>query len=39
MKFIGQTIGWDADVKTQPLEGCINYAKYNPGVLLNVRFL
>jgi len=29
-------IGWDADVTTQPPEGCINYAKYNPGVLLHV---
>ena len=33
------TIGWHADVTTQPPEGCINYAKYNPGVLLHVNYV
>jgi hypothetical protein len=33
------TIGWDADITSQPPEGCINYAKYNPGVLMHVGSL
>jgi hypothetical protein len=33
------TIGWNVDATTQPPEGCINYAKYDPGVLLHVNFV
>lgn len=33
------TIGWDADITSQPPTGCINYAKYNPGVLLLVDYI
>ncbi len=33
------SIGWDSDLTTQPPEGCINIAKYSPGVLLHVGFI
>jgi len=33
------TIGWDADTTSQPREGCINIAKYIPGVLLHVDYV
>ncbi|CAF1187905.1 unnamed protein product [Adineta ricciae] len=29
-------IGWDPDSTHQPPKRCVNYAKYNPGVLLHV---
>ncbi|UJR11593.1 hypothetical protein I4U23_015775 [Adineta vaga] len=32
-------IGWDPDSASQPPKRCVNYAKYNPGVLLHVNFM
>jgi hypothetical protein len=32
-------IGWDNDVTTPPPEGCINVAKYIPGILLHVTYV
>jgi hypothetical protein len=33
------SIGWDSNVTSQPREGCINIAKYIPGVLLHVGYI
>ncbi|CAF4241166.1 unnamed protein product [Adineta steineri] len=31
-------IGWDPDSTHQPPKECVNYPKYNPGVLLHVNY-
>ncbi len=33
------SIGWDSNVTCQPRVGCINIAKYIPGVLLHVGYI
>lgn len=32
-------IGWDPNSTQEPPKRCVNYAKYNPGVLLHVNVL